>query len=267
MASLDLEQGQSRGQAAKVAANLPNQLISGRLERLQTPLLTVTGLATMLQRELYGPLNPKQQEYLGAVLRGGNQMLREIEHSLELRDVLNAPAAAQPVPVDPIHVLQQLLEEFADLTHQKHIRIELHRSGLQRQGLTRLDFFRCLLRLFLRTLLEVTPPHCQLQLRVALPTHQFQMSCHANQALPQLRQAWQAIQRKGQEAIRLSQEPTLTALTLLQEMLTAQQGDLTFDTPLGLGDRLLLYCRLPNLPGPLVVGNESSNVLSPVVPG
>lgn len=267
IASLDLEQGKSRGQAAKVAANLPNQLIAGRLERLQTPLLTVTGLTTMLQRELYGPLNGKQQEYLGAVLRGGDQMLREIEHSLELRDVLNALTPTQPVPVDPIQVLQQLLEEFADLNQQKHIRLELNRSGLHRQGITRLDLFRCLLRLFLRTLLETTPPHCQLQLRIALPTHQFQMSCHANQALPQMRQAWQTVQRKVQDAIRLSHDPTTTALTLLQEMLTAQQGSLTFDSPLGVGDRLLLYCRFPNLPGPFLASSESPNFVSQISPG
>jgi signal transduction histidine kinase len=263
MACLDLEQGKSRGQSAKIAANLPNQLIAERLERLQTPLLTVTGLTTMLQRELYGPLNSKQQEYLGAVLRGGTQMLLEIEHNLELRDVLNTPTPSQPIAVDAVQVLQQLLDELTDLTQPKHIRLELNRSGLHRQGLARLEGFRCMLRLVLRTLLETTPPHSQLQLRVALPNHQFQLICHANQALPLLRQAWQTVQRRGQDAVRVSPDPTTTALTLVQELLAVQQGSLSFESPLGSGDRLLLNVRFTNIPGATLAGKPLLNPIAP----
>lgn len=262
MAYLDLELGKARGRSTQIAANLPNQLIAERLERLQTPLLTVTGLTTMLQRELYGPLNAKQQEYLGAVLQGGTQMLREIEHNLELRDVLTSPMATQPIAVDAVQVLQQLLEELSNLTQTKHIRLELNRAGLQRQGLARLDSLRCLLYLVLRTLLETTPAHCQLQMRVALPPHQFQLICHASQALPQLRQVWQIVQRRGQDATRVSHDPSATALILVQEMLAAQQGSMSFENPLGSGDRLLLNIRFPNIPGTTLTAKTLSNSIS-----
>ena len=60
------------------------KLVAHLTQELRTPLTSVMGMASMLNREIYGPLTVKQREYLGIIHNSGEYLLSLVKEILEL---------------------------------------------------------------------------------------------------------------------------------------------------------------------------------------
>jgi signal transduction histidine kinase/ActR/RegA family two-component response regulator len=71
-------------EAAEAAARSKDEFLAGMSHELRTPLNAVLGLSELLQEEIYGPLNEKQNEALKTIETSGRHLLSLINDILEI---------------------------------------------------------------------------------------------------------------------------------------------------------------------------------------
>ncbi|MBD2233257.1 GAF domain-containing sensor histidine kinase [Phormidium tenue] len=100
---------------ASLVGEVRLNLISQLTQELRSPLTTVLGMTTMLSREIYGPLTPKQREYTDIVHRSSQILMALVEELVDL----NPPEAERvdlvPTTVDIEALGQQVLDTLAPL--------------------------------------------------------------------------------------------------------------------------------------------------------
>lgn len=94
-------------------------------EDLRNPLTSITGMANMLSREIYGPLSDKQQEYTKIVLSSSQQLLGMVDEIAEIGHLNEANYQLALAAVDIEMVGQQVLASLEDLVKQQDLKIKL----------------------------------------------------------------------------------------------------------------------------------------------
>ncbi|PZU96306.1 MAG: histidine kinase [Leptolyngbya sp.] len=97
--------------ADRVRLNLTSQLT----QELRSPLTTVLGMTTMLSREIYGPLTPKQREYTDIVHRSSQTLMALVEELIDLNPLGAERADLVPTTVDIEALGQQVLATLTPL--------------------------------------------------------------------------------------------------------------------------------------------------------
>jgi PAS domain S-box-containing protein len=64
-----------------------SEFLANMSHELRTPLNSVIGFSEVLQDQLFGPINPKQQEYVGNIITSGRHLLSLINDILDLSKV------------------------------------------------------------------------------------------------------------------------------------------------------------------------------------
>lgn len=90
-------------------------LISQLTQELRSPLTTVLGMTTMLSREIYGPLTPKQREYTDIVHRSSQTLMALVEELIDLNPLEAERADLVPTTIDIEALGQQVLATLAPL--------------------------------------------------------------------------------------------------------------------------------------------------------
>jgi signal transduction histidine kinase len=80
--NLEIEKQQS--EAANCAKS---EFLSHMNHELRTPLTGILGFARMLKEEIYGPLNPKQQQYACAIAASGEHLLSLVNDFLDISKI------------------------------------------------------------------------------------------------------------------------------------------------------------------------------------
>ncbi len=100
-------------------------LIVQLTQDLRSPLTSVTGMASMLSREIYGPLSEKQQEYAKIVLSSSQQLLSMVNEIVEIGDLQEEDYRLLVTSADIEMVGQQALSALADIAKQQDLQTKL----------------------------------------------------------------------------------------------------------------------------------------------
>jgi len=100
-------------------------LIVQLTQELRNPLTSVTGMASMLSREIYGPLSEKQQEYAKIVLSSSQQLLGMVNEIVEIGDLQEDDYQLSVANADIEMVGQQALSALSDIAKQQDLQLKL----------------------------------------------------------------------------------------------------------------------------------------------
>jgi PAS domain S-box-containing protein len=97
---------------AEQASAAKSEFLSSMSHELRTPLNAVLGFAQLLQRDKKAPLNERQQERLGHVIKGGEHLLRLIDDVLDLSRI---EAGRVTISLEPVNITEVLTEVKATI--------------------------------------------------------------------------------------------------------------------------------------------------------
>ena len=103
------------------------KLLSQLTQELKTPLTSVIGMASVLHREVYGPLTVKQREYLEIIHDSGQNLINLVDEIVSL-GVLNDRSSGINVSSVDIEMLsQQVINSLSDHAkqHQQTLRLSI----------------------------------------------------------------------------------------------------------------------------------------------
>ena len=116
-------------QASSATATNPIKikLLSQLTQELKTPLTSVIGMASVLHREVYGPLTVKQREYLEIIHDSGQNLINLVDEIVSL-GILNDQNSETTITAVDIEMLcQQVINSLADSAkqHQQTLRLSI----------------------------------------------------------------------------------------------------------------------------------------------
>lgn len=92
---------------------------------LRNPLTSITGMANMLSREIYGPLSAKQKEYASIVVDSSQQLLAMVDEIVEVGDIKEEGYKLALASVDMEMIGQQAIAALSTLAKQQDLQIKL----------------------------------------------------------------------------------------------------------------------------------------------
>ncbi|MEB3217324.1 MAG: GAF domain-containing sensor histidine kinase [Nostocales cyanobacterium 94392] len=108
-------------------SQLKLQLLGQLTQELRTPLTSVLGMASVLGREIYGPLTTKQREYLEIIQHSGRYLLSLVNEISELGAMDDTNTELNLAPVDIEMLCQQAINtlEEAATRREQDIRLSI----------------------------------------------------------------------------------------------------------------------------------------------
>ncbi len=101
------------------------ELLDQLIQELRTPLTSVLGMATVLAREIYGPLMNKQKEYLEVIQKSGRYLLSLVNEISELGAINGNIEALNLAAVDIEMLCQQVSHTLEDAAKRREHELRL----------------------------------------------------------------------------------------------------------------------------------------------
>jgi signal transduction histidine kinase len=101
------------------------ELLGQLTQELRTPLTSVLGMASVLGREIYGPLTTKQREYLEIIQHSGRYLLSLVNEISELGAMDESMTALNLAPVDIEMLCQQAINTLEEAANRREQDIRL----------------------------------------------------------------------------------------------------------------------------------------------
>jgi signal transduction histidine kinase len=101
------------------------KLVAHLTQELRTPLTSVMGMASVLNREIYGPLTVKQREYLGIIHHSGEYLLSLVKEILELSQLDLEQQELNLASVDVEMLCQQAIATLQQAAQRREQEIRL----------------------------------------------------------------------------------------------------------------------------------------------
>ncbi|MEA5513393.1 GAF domain-containing sensor histidine kinase [Nodularia sp. UHCC 0506] len=101
------------------------QLLGHITQELRTPLTSVLGMASVLGREIYGPLTMKQREYLEIIQHSGRYLLCLVNEIAELGELDENTSVLNISPVDIELLCKQVINTLEEATNRREQNIRL----------------------------------------------------------------------------------------------------------------------------------------------
>ncbi|MCC5638599.1 GAF domain-containing sensor histidine kinase [Nostoc sp. CHAB 5844] len=101
------------------------ELLGQLTQELRTPLTSVLGMASVLGREIYGPLTTKQREYLEIIQHSGRYLLSLVNEITELGTVDENSHVLNLAPVDIEMLCQQAINSLEEPANRREQDIRL----------------------------------------------------------------------------------------------------------------------------------------------
>ena len=103
------------------------KLLAQLTQELRTPLTSVIGMASVLRREVYGPLTIKQREYLEIIHNSGQNLISLVDEIVNLGVLGNQDTTVKVSSVDIEMLCQQVINSLVDIAkqHQQSLRLSV----------------------------------------------------------------------------------------------------------------------------------------------
>jgi len=101
------------------------ELLAQLTQELRTPLTSVMGMASVLNREIYGPLTSKQKEYLDIIHHSGQYLLSLVKEILELSQLDDSSRALNLGSIDIEMLCQQAISTLEQAASRREQQIRL----------------------------------------------------------------------------------------------------------------------------------------------
>jgi K+-sensing histidine kinase KdpD len=111
--------------ASSIEAEAKYNLLSHLSQSLRTPLTAVLGMTSVLQRELYGPLNEKQQSYMEVVHHSGVQLMALVDEITNLVGSEQLDHKLTMKATDIEMLCQQSIRDLESALKQRRQHVEL----------------------------------------------------------------------------------------------------------------------------------------------
>ena len=100
------------------SSSIKVKLLSQLTEELKTPLTSVIGMASVLHREVYGPLTIKQREYLEIIHDSGQNLISLVDEIVSLGILNEQSSEINKAAVDIEMLCQQVINALQDTAKQ-----------------------------------------------------------------------------------------------------------------------------------------------------
>ncbi|MEB3181869.1 MAG: GAF domain-containing sensor histidine kinase [Nostocaceae cyanobacterium] len=95
------------------------ELLEQLTQELRTPLTSVLGMASVMAREIYGPLTTKQKEYVEIIQHSGRYLLSLVNEIAELGTIDPLAHTLNLTPVDVEMLCQQAINTLEEAAHRR----------------------------------------------------------------------------------------------------------------------------------------------------
>jgi PAS domain S-box-containing protein len=109
--------------AAEAGNRAKNEFLSIMSHELRTPLNAIMGLSQLLQQEIVGSLNEKQQEYINCIYSSGEHLLALINDILDLSKVEAGKEELNILPVSVIDLCNYVISSVRDQATEKGLQL------------------------------------------------------------------------------------------------------------------------------------------------
>lgn len=107
------------------AARLKDEFLANMSHELRTPLNVIIGSTEILQQEVFGDLNEKQQRYMGNVHESGTHLLSLITDILDLSKIEAGRLEVTVAPLTVRPACEASLRLVKQLAHKKQLKVSL----------------------------------------------------------------------------------------------------------------------------------------------
>jgi signal transduction histidine kinase len=146
-------------------------LLTHLSQALRTPLTAIVGMTSVLQRELYGPLNEKQQSYTKIIHHSGQQLVALVNEITNLGELDQLDSKPLLKAVDIEMLCQQSIRDLETILKQRHQHVELVMASTQRICLVDREKVRQIIYYVMLSILQKIAPGHQIHLQV-LTSHE-----------------------------------------------------------------------------------------------
>lgn len=101
------------------------KLLTQLTQELRTPLTSVMGMASVLNRQIYGPLTTKQKEYLEIIHNSGQYLVSLVEEIVALGVLDETSEQLHPTSVDIEMLCQQAIQSLFEMARQRQQQLRL----------------------------------------------------------------------------------------------------------------------------------------------
>ncbi len=106
---------------------LKSDFLAHMSHELRTPLTSILGFSSVLEKQIFGVLNPKQDQYIGQIHRSGQHLLNLINDILDLSKIEAGQMELEIGPTDLQEVCQSAIELVSETARVRDITIDQSR--------------------------------------------------------------------------------------------------------------------------------------------
>ena len=154
-------------EAIAESAPIKIKLLSQLTQELRTPLTSVIGMASVLHREVYGPLTVKQREYLEIIHDSGQNLISLVDEIVNLGVLNEQGAAINSVEVDIEMLCQQTINSLLDTAKQQQQELSLSVEPGNKIWLLDKEKVRQALYYLVSSILEMSEPGGEVKIHVS----------------------------------------------------------------------------------------------------
>jgi signal transduction histidine kinase len=143
------------------------KLLSQLTQELKTPLTSVIGMASVLHREVYGPLTVKQKEYLEIIHNSGQNLIGLVDEIVSLGVLSDRSSEIDLTTVDLEMLCQQVVNSLGDLSKQYQQTLGFSIEPGNRLWTLDKDKIRQALYYLIASILEMSEPGGEIQIHVS----------------------------------------------------------------------------------------------------